>query len=314
MFCSAFIGSNLLTGCDKRRTLHANTAAMPGSTSLALHPLVPGRGSLRRNVTGGTPASRQGCSTRATVRLSGRATARRYRFSRTVRTRDRRLAWRRSTGPRCRREPLPVRLGVRLKISARSSNFLRLHEEKARTRRWNEIVSELKQMLSMASPLRALERGAYTTRYLAPLDLAVRRLTCAPAEPSAFSPQPCHRGLHIQPGARTAAGGGASGTATGGMTGNPPGGRPVIIGADGGTGVRGRRPRALGKDCGPAIDGCGNVVQRGTCIAPECCGCGARTKCGHGPPEPAQLRRDLRPQHLCLARKNAGRSTTVAGT
>jgi hypothetical protein len=38
----------------------------------------------------------------------------------------------------------------------------------------------------------------------------------------------------------------------------------------------------LGADCGPHGDGCGNVIQCGTCVAPAFCGGGGANKCGTG--------------------------------
>ncbi len=84
----------------------------------------------------------------------------------------------------------------------------------------------------------------------------------------------------FSPGPRSIPGG----AATGGTGGSKGAGRPTIVGADAGTGVCGSAAcAALGKNCGPVIDACGDVVQCGTCTAPECCGCGTEPSVCHGP-------------------------------
>ncbi len=58
----------------------------------------------------------------------------------------------------------------------------------------------------------------------------------------------------------------------------------VIVPPDGGGGGNGScRPQTcadLGVTCGPQGDGCGNVIQCGTCTAPEVCGAGGPSQCG----------------------------------
>ena len=59
-------------------------------------------------------------------------------------------------------------------------------------------------------------------------------------------------------------------------------GLPPGVSADGGT-VSLCTPTtcsALGYTCGPAPDGCGGLLQCGTCTAPEACGAGGFSKCG----------------------------------
>ena len=58
-------------------------------------------------------------------------------------------------------------------------------------------------------------------------------------------------------------------------------GLPTGVGADGA--VSSCTPTtcaALGFTCGPASDGCGGLLQCGTCTAPETCGAGGFSKCG----------------------------------
>jgi hypothetical protein len=62
-------------------------------------------------------------------------------------------------------------------------------------------------------------------------------------------------------------------------------GLPPGIGADGGP-ISSCTPTtcpALGYDCGAAADGCGGLVQCGTCAAPQKCGAGGFSKCGLPP-------------------------------
>jgi hypothetical protein len=62
-------------------------------------------------------------------------------------------------------------------------------------------------------------------------------------------------------------------------------GLPPGIGPDGGP-VSSCTPTtcaALGYTCGPASDGCGGLIQCGTCTAPEKCGSGGFSKCGLPP-------------------------------
>ena len=49
---------------------------------------------------------------------------------------------------------------------------------------------------------------------------------------------------------------------------------------DGGTGCKPKTCAALGYSCGDNSDGCGHVLQCGTCTAPEFCGGGGFSKCG----------------------------------
>jgi hypothetical protein len=49
---------------------------------------------------------------------------------------------------------------------------------------------------------------------------------------------------------------------------------------DGGNPCTPQTCSSLGYDCGPAGDGCGNVLQCGTCTAPQFCGGGGPAKCG----------------------------------
>ncbi|HEX7667672.1 MAG TPA: hypothetical protein VF407_24255, partial [Polyangiaceae bacterium] len=57
-----------------------------------------------------------------------------------------------------------------------------------------------------------------------------------------------------------------------------------LSGNDGGGGTGSCKPLTcadLGDTCGPAGDGCGNVIDCGTCTAPETCGGGGLpSKCG----------------------------------
>src|SRR5262249_44336774 len=62
-------------------------------------------------------------------------------------------------------------------------------------------------------------------------------------------------------------------------------GLPPGIGPDGGP-ISSCTPvtcAALGQDCGPAADGCGGLLQCGTCAWPEVCGAGGFSKCGLPP-------------------------------
>ena len=55
---------------------------------------------------------------------------------------------------------------------------------------------------------------------------------------------------------------------------------------------------ALKYDCGPISDGCGNVIQCGTCTSPDYCGGGGYSKCG-GEGNPTQCPVDVCPPATC---------------
>jgi hypothetical protein len=63
-------------------------------------------------------------------------------------------------------------------------------------------------------------------------------------------------------------------------------GRPNVCGNrfadDAGVVCRPKTCQELGANCGPAGDGCGGVVQCGTCIAPDICGGAGPSRCGGG--------------------------------
>src|SRR5215471_6376907 len=54
----------------------------------------------------------------------------------------------------------------------------------------------------------------------------------------------------------------------------------VSSATDGGSGCVPTTCAALGYDCGPAPDGCGGLLQCGTCTGPEVCGAAGFSKCG----------------------------------
>ncbi|HEX8792957.1 MAG TPA: hypothetical protein VF765_18555 [Polyangiaceae bacterium] len=54
------------------------------------------------------------------------------------------------------------------------------------------------------------------------------------------------------------------------------------LGSDGGAQCKPLTCTGLGYDCGPAGDGCGGLLQCGTCTAPSFCGGGGYSKCGTG--------------------------------
>ena len=62
------------------------------------------------------------------------------------------------------------------------------------------------------------------------------------------------------------------------------GGKPNVCGSNVGPCVK-KTCTDWGANCGPVSDGCGGIIQCGSCTSPECCGCGgAPSVCGGAPP------------------------------
>src|SRR5258706_754115 len=82
----------------------------------------------------------------------------------------------------------------------------------------------------------------------------------------------------------SACGGGDDSQGTGGGNGKKDAGKDSSLTLPDGIGgpCTPRTCGDIGATCGPQADGCGDVVQCGSCTAPEFCGGGGPSKCGSG--------------------------------